>query len=181
MKSTGEVMGMDADFGVAFAKSQMAASSTLPLSGTVFISVKDRDKSSVVPIAKALHEMGFKIASTQGTADVLKANGIPAEGLKKIKDGSPNATDLLHASKLVLVINTPSGEKPRQDEIVIRSLAVSRGVPCVTTIEGAVASVLGIRAMKEKPMKACALQTYHKLITQGTPRAANAVKQTLPA
>ena len=181
MKSTGEVMGMDADFGVAFAKSQMAASSTLPLEGTVFISVKDRDKSSVVPIAKALHDMGFMIASTRGTADVLKANGIPAEGLKKIKEGSPNATDLLHGGKLALVINTPSGEKPRQDEIVIRSLAVSRGVPCVTTIEGAVASVLGIRAMKEKPLKACSLQSYHKTITQSVSRLSNAAKQTLPA
>ena len=145
-------------------KAQMAANSTLPLEGTVFISVKDRDKSPMVPIAKALHDMGFQIASTKGTADVMKANGIPTQELKKIKEGSPNATDLLHSSKLALVINTPSGEKPRQDEIVIRSLAVSRGVPCVTTIEAAVASVLGIRAMKEKDMKACSLQSYHKRI-----------------
>ena len=164
MKSTGEVMGIDADFGLAFAKAQMAANSALPLEGTVFISVKDRDKSAVVPIAKALDEMKFKIVATQGTADILMKNGIRAEGLKKIKEGSPNATDLLHASKLDLVINTPTGEKPRQDEIVIRSLAVSCGVPCVTTIEGAVASVLGIRAMKEKSVKATSLQSYHKTV-----------------
>ena len=164
MKSTGEVMGIDKDFGVAFAKAQMAANSALPLEGAVFISVKDKDKSVVVPIAKALDEMKFKIVATQGTADILRKNGIQAEGLKKIKEGSPNATDLLHTSKLDLVINTPSGEKPRQDEIVIRSLAVSRGVPCITTIEGAVASVLGIRAMKEKSMKVMSLQAYHKSI-----------------
>ena len=162
MKSTGEVMGIDADFGLAFAKAQMAASSTLPLKGTVFVSVKDRDKKALVPIAKALIELGFKLVATQGTADVLKANGIPADPLKKIKEGSPNVTDLIQASKLDWVINTPAGEKPRQDEIVIRSLAVSRGVPCVTTMEGALASVLGIQAMKQKTMKAESLQDYHE-------------------
>jgi carbamoyl-phosphate synthase large subunit len=166
MKSTGEVMGIDADFGLAFAKAQIAASSSLPVKGTVFISVKDRDKSAVVPIAKALGDLKFNIVATQGTADFLNKNGITTKALKKIKEGSPNATDLLHDSELDLVINTPSGEKPRQDEIVIRSLAVSKGVPCVTTIEGAVASVLGIRAMKEKPMKVTSLQKYH----QSTPR-----------
>ncbi len=165
MKSTGEVMGIDVDFGLAFAKAQMAANSTLPLAGTVFVSVKDRDKNAIVPIAKALYEMKFKIVATKGTADILKKNGVPAEELKKIKEGSPNATDLLQQSKLDLVINTPSGEKPRQDEIVIRSLAVSRGVPCVTTIEGSIASVLGIRAMKEKSMKVTSLQMYHENIT----------------
>ena len=161
MKSTGEVMGIDVDFGLAFAKAQMAAGSALPMEGTVFVSVKNRDKDAVVPIARALHEMKFKLVATQGTADVLANNGIPAAPLKKIKEGSPNVTDLLNAGQVALVINTPAGEKPRQDEIVIRSLAVSRGVPCVTTMEGATASVLGIQAMKQKTAKATALQDFH--------------------
>ncbi len=162
MKSTGEVMGMDVDFGLAFAKAQMAASSTLPLKGTVFVSVKDKDKSLVVPIAKALYDMKFKLVATEGTANILKQQGIQADMLKKIKEGSPNVTDLIQEGKLDLIINTPAGEKPRQDEIRIRTLAVSRGVPCVTTIEGAQASVSGIQAMKEKKLTAQSLQDYHR-------------------
>ena len=162
MKSTGEVMGMDDDFGLAFAKAQIAASSTLPFKGTVFISVKDRDKEAITSIARALHEMKFHLVATEGTAKVLAAQKIPADILKKIKEGSPNALDLIQESKLDLIINTPSGEKPRQDEIRIRSAAVARGVPCVTTMEGAVASVSGIRAMKEKKVTACSLQNYHE-------------------
>ncbi len=162
MKSTGEVMGMDDDFGLAFAKAQIAASSTLPFKGTVFISVKDRDKEAITLIARALHEMKFHLVATEGTAKVLAAQKIPADILKKIKEGSPNALDLIQESKLDLIINTPSGEKPRQDEIRIRSAAVARGVPCVTTMEGAVASVSGIRAMKEKKVTACSLQNYHE-------------------
>jgi carbamoyl-phosphate synthase large subunit len=162
MKSTGEVMGMDVDFGMAFAKAQMAASSTLPLKGTVFISVKDRDKTVVVPIAKALFDLKFKLVATEGTANILKQHGIQADMLKKIKEGSPNVLDLIQDGKLDLIINTPAGEKPRQDEIRIRTMAVSRGVPCITTIEGAQASVSGIRAMKEKKMTAQSLQDYHR-------------------
>jgi len=169
MKSTGEVMGIDADFSLAFAKAQIAASSSLPLEGTIFISVKDRDKVAIVPIARLLHEMGFKIASTSGTAKVLSDNKIPAEVLKKVAEGSPNAMDLIRQGKLSLAINTPAGEKPRQDEIRIRTLAVTHGVPCVTTIEGAKASVNGIRSMKEKPMKAMALQSYHEQLKKKKP------------
>jgi len=162
MKSTGEVMGIDADLGLAFAKAQIAASSSLPLQGTVFVSVKDKDKDALVPIARSLHEMKFKLVATKGTAKILAEKGISSDTLKKIKEGSPNAIELLQDGKLDLIINTPSGEKPRQDEIHIRSMAVSRGVPCVTTIEGAAASVNGIWAMKEKAMKVTALQDYHQ-------------------
>jgi len=164
MKSTGEVMGIDEDFGAAFAKSQIAAGSSLPVEGTVFISVKDRDKKPILDIAKSLVEMGFDLVATQGTADVLKKAGLRVEPLKKLKEGSPNVRDLIFASKVDLVINTPSGEKPRQDEIVIRSLTVTRGIPCVTTIEGALASIRGLRAMKEKDLNVCALQDYHAKI-----------------
>ncbi len=169
MKSTGEVMGIDADFSLAFAKAQIAASSSLPLEGTVFVSVKDRDKVAIVPIARLLHEMGFSLASTSGTAKVLGENGIPTEILKKVAEGSPNAMDLVRQGKLALAINTPAGEKPRQDEIRIRTLAVTHGVPCVTTIEGAKASVNGIRSMKEKTMKVNALQDYHKQLKTKKP------------
>jgi carbamoyl-phosphate synthase large subunit len=164
MKSTGEVMGMDNDFGLAFAKAQMAASSTLPSKGKVFVSVKDRDKGPLVAIAKSLHEMKFSLVATEGTAKVLAEHGIPSGVLKKIKEGSPNAIDMIQNSQLALIINTPSGEKPRQDEVRIRSLAASRGIPCVTTLEGAMASVSGIRSMKEKKPDAMAIQSYHKLL-----------------
>ena len=169
MKSTGEVMGIDVDFSLAFAKAQIAASSSLPLEGTVFVSVKDRDKAALMPIARQLFEMGFKIASTSGTAKVLNDNGIPTEILKKVAEGSPNAMDMIRQGRLVLAINTPAGEKPRQDEIRIRTLAVTHGVPCVTTIEGAKASVNGIRSMKEKTMKVNALQDYHKQLKTKKP------------
>ncbi len=169
MKSTGEVMGIDTDFGLAFAKAQIAASSSLPLSGSVFVSVKDRDKSPMMPIAKLLHEMGFTLFATSGTAKALAEKGIPAGTLKKIQEGSPNALDMLQEGKLALVINTPAGEKPRQDEIRIRTLAVTRGVPCVTTLEGAEASAAGIRAMKEKPMDVHALQDYLERIKTAKP------------
>jgi carbamoyl-phosphate synthase large subunit len=161
MKSTGEVMGIDDNFGGAFAKAQIAASSALPTAGTVFVSVKDRDKEAIVPIAKSLFEMNFHLVATQGTAERLKKAGIKVDPLKKLSEGSPNVTDLIQASKLALVINTPSGEKPRKDEVVIRSSAVSRGVPCVTTLEGALASVEGMTAMKKRPLQVKALQEYH--------------------
>ena len=144
MKSTGEVMGIDEDFGKAFAKSQIAAGSALPVRGTVFLSVKDRDKRAIVPVARELALMG-----------------VPVQPLKKIGEGSPNAADLIQTRGLDLVINTPSGERPRKDEVVIRSMAVSRGISCITTIEGAVAAVEGMRVMRDKSLSVTALQDYH--------------------
>ncbi len=167
MKSTGEVMGMDDDFGIAFAKSQIAAGTSLPEKGTIFLSVKDRDKEALIPIAQALSKMQYDLVATEGTALILKQNNIEVRSLKKISEGSPNVTDLIDGSALDLVINTPSGEKPRQDEIVIRSLAVSRGIPCITTIEGARASLEGLRVLKsKKKLKACSLQSYHEKIVK---------------
>ena len=171
MKSTGEVMGMDKDFGAAFAKAQIAASSSLPLKGTVFVSVKDRDKQAVVTIAKKLDQYGFKIVSTQGTAKVLSENGIKVRALKKISEGSPNITDLIQGGQIALVINTPAGETPRRDEVVIRSLAVSRGVPCVTTMEGADASIKAIEAMKKKDLTVMSLQEYHEICLEKNVRS----------
>ncbi len=162
MKSTGEVMGIDADFGRAFAKAQIAAGGTLPLKGTVFLSVKAKDKKAITEIGQALAAMDFKLVATEGTARVLSEAGITVRPLKKLYEGSPNVTDLLQRSEIALVINTPSGAKPRKDEVVIRTLAVSRGVPCVTTVEGAIASVRAIQAMKKGSLTATALQEHHK-------------------
>ena len=164
MKSTGEVMGVDRDFGAAFAKAQEAASSTLPQKGTVFISVKNSDKEAMVPIASRLSQLGFHLVGTEGTAQALKKAGIKVKALKKLSEGSPNVTDLIHTSKIDLVINTPSGEKPRKDETVIRSLAVSKGVSCITTLEGATAALKGIEAMKHKGLGVTSLQTLHRKI-----------------
>ena len=157
-------MGIDRDFGAAFAKAQMAANSPLPLSGTIFLSVKDSDKEAILDIGQSLAKMGFELVATHGTARVLSQSGVPVQPLKKISEGSPNVIDLIQAGKIKLVINTPSGDKPRVDEVKIRSFAVSRGVSCVTTIEGAFASVEGIKAMKKKEMKAVCLQAYHEKI-----------------
>ncbi|MGH7197946.1 MAG: carbamoyl-phosphate synthase large subunit [Candidatus Omnitrophota bacterium] len=165
MKSTGEVMGIDESLDKAFAKSQIAANSPLPLQGTVFLSVTEKDKAQIVEIGKMFSKMKFSLVATAGTAEVLEKAGIPVKSLKKISEGSPNAADLIHASEISLVINTPSGAKPRKDEVVIRSLAVSRGIPCVTTMEGAFASVQGIQAMKAKDLGVCALQDYHARIS----------------
>ncbi len=162
MKSTGEVMGIDTNFGKAFAKAQIAASSTLPTEGTVFLSVKDKDKPAITEIAKQLSLMKFNLVATEGTAKVLKEAGIVVKPLKKISEGSPNVTDLIQAQALSLVINTPAGDKPRKDEVVIRSMAVSRGVPCITTIEGALASIQGMKAVKDKELSVCALQIHHE-------------------
>ncbi len=170
MKSTGEVMGIDDDFGKAFAKSQIAASSSLPLKGTVFLSVKDKDKVRVLPIAKDLAAMGFKLVATQGTANVIEKAGLKVEALKKLSEGSPNVTDLINASGIDLIFNTASGENPRRDEVVIRSFAVSRGIPCVTTIEGALASIQAIHAMKENKLSVRSLQEHHQRIEKAPPK-----------
>ncbi|MBI4352808.1 MAG: carbamoyl-phosphate synthase large subunit, partial [Candidatus Omnitrophica bacterium] len=164
MKSTGEVMGIDDEFGKAFAKSQAAAGSPLPTRGTVFVSVQDKDKAEAAGIAKELERMGFHLVATEGTARTLDREGIRVTPLKKIGEGSPNVLDLMGAGKIHLVVNTPSGKRPRKDEVAIRSFAVSRGIPCITTIEGALASVRGIQAVRNKELSVCALQDYHEKI-----------------
>jgi carbamoyl-phosphate synthase large subunit len=163
MKSTGEVMGIDVDFGRAFIKSQIAAGQNLPLSGNVFISVKNKDKRQITFIAKRLVDLGFNLISTQGTAKALKSNGIAVKEIHKIQEGRPNILDLIKNREIHLIVNTPSGKVPRVDEVKIRSLAVQYGVPCITTISGAQASVNGIEAMLKKELEVKALQDYHKI------------------
>jgi len=162
MKSTGEVMGIDCDFGSAYIKSQIAAGQKIPLKGNVFISVRDKDKRSMVMIAKQLHEIGFNIFATQGTAGVLQRNGIPATTLAKIAEGRPNVLDLMKDGKIQMVINTPSGRTPRQDEVKIRSHVVLYNVPYTTTISGAQATVNGISALSKKRLSVRSLQEYQK-------------------
>jgi carbamoyl-phosphate synthase large subunit len=158
MRSTGEVMGIDDSFPVAFAKSQVAASSALPLKGTVFLSVADRDKEEVIPIARALAEMGYLLLSTQGTAQYLRAAGIPVERVAKLQEGRPNLIDHMKNGQVALVINTPSGKGARTDEGKIRATAVALGVTCITTIAAAQAAVEACRALRQRVVTVSALQ-----------------------
>ena len=160
MRSTGEVMGIDADLGVAFAKAQAAAKPGLPTKGNVFLSVKDADKPRATALARALVELGFTIHSTSGTAKMLADNGVPVKRISKIAEGRPNAVDMLKNGQIQLVINTPAGMIPRQDENKIRAAAYAHGVCLMTTITGAFAAVEGIRALRDKPVGVKPIQLY---------------------
>lgn len=160
MRSTGEVMGQDEDFGIAFAKTQMAAKPSLPMEGNVFLSVKDSDKPKALDIAKGLAELGFSFTSTEGTAKFLNENGIKAESTLRISEGRPNVADLIKNGKVQLVINTPLGLIPRRDENGIRSEAVSHSVPVITTLGSAYAALKGIRSLKDHNFSVKSLQDY---------------------
>jgi carbamoyl-phosphate synthase large subunit len=163
MKSTGEVMGIDSTFGVAYAKSQIAAGQKLPKKGNVFISVKNQDKRDIVFVAKRLADFGFKIMATSGTADTLIKNDIEVEILPKLLEGRPNIIDLIKDGKVDLIINTPAGKATKEDEAKIRSQAILYSVPLITTVAGAQASVNGIENLIKKPeMSVKSLQEYHK-------------------
>ncbi|MEN9662083.1 MAG: carbamoyl phosphate synthase large subunit [Verrucomicrobiota bacterium] len=166
MRSTGEVMGIDADLGVAFAKAQAAAKPGLPVKGNVFLSVKDADKARAVNLARELCAMGFEIYSTSGTAIVLGENGVPVKRLAKVSEGRPNAADLIKNGQIQLVINTPGGMIPRRDENLIRAAAYAHNVCIMTTITGALAAVEGIRALREKPVGVRPIQSYRGNVTQ---------------
>jgi carbamoyl-phosphate synthase large subunit len=158
MRSTGEVMGVDETFPVAFAKSQMAASNALPSEGTVFISVANRDKPDLVPIARALSEMGYRLISTPGTAQSLRSAGIHVEGVAKIQEGRPNVIDYMKNDQIDLVINTPSGKGARTDEGRIRAAAVAQGITCITTLAAAQAAVEACRALRQQKLSVGAIQ-----------------------
>lgn len=161
MKSTGEVMGIDADLGMAYAKAQMAASSQLPSEGNIFISVKDRDKEEAIGLAKEFSDMGFTIFSTSGTAERFSEAGVPVHRLHKLAEGRPNVLDMIKNGEIVMVINTPSGRIPRRDEVSIRSGALANRVPIITTLRAAHACVRSIRSLKSSDMGVRALQEYH--------------------
>jgi carbamoyl-phosphate synthase large subunit len=158
MKSTGEVMGIDDRMAVAFAKAQMGANSTLPSEGTVFVSVADRDKEAVLPIARGFAEMGFRLIATRGTAQYLRKHGVPVEDVPKIAEGRPNLRDKLKNGEVALIINTPTGRGSSTDEAKIRAEAVTSRVTAITTISAAQAAVEACRALKAHDITVRALQ-----------------------
>ncbi len=161
MRSTGEVMGLDSDLGVAYAKSQMAANSPLPVSGKVFISVSDAHKKEVATVAKSFADLGFALVATGGTAAVLEKAGLKVERIHKLTEGRPNVIDFLKNKEIQLVINTPAGASPREDEVKIRTTAVYTGTPIMTTLSGAKAAALGIAALKKSGYAVKTVQEYH--------------------
>ncbi|HOM27452.1 MAG TPA: carbamoyl-phosphate synthase large subunit, partial [bacterium] len=162
MKSTGEVMGIDKTFELAYAKSQIAAGQKLPLSGKVFISVKDKDKPHIISIAKELKDLGFEILASLGTGKVLEENGISVKIIPKIYEGRPNILDYVINNEISLIINTPSGKKPKKDIVSIRTIAVQRNIPLVTTIPGAKATVYAIKKLKESELNVMDVKSYYK-------------------
>ena len=163
MKSTGEVMGIDYDLGMAFAKSQMAAGGTLPTKGNVFISVKETDRPNVVRIAKGYADLGFTLYATSGTGSVISEAGIPVNILPKLASGQrPNVIDLMKNKDMALVINTPSGKNPREDEVKIRTAAMQNRIPIMTTLRGADAALRAIKSLQGSEVQVRALQEYHK-------------------
>jgi carbamoyl-phosphate synthase large subunit len=160
MKSTGEVMGVDASFGKAFAKSQTASYGSLPTSGRVFVSVANRDKRAMIFPVKRLADLGFEILATAGTAEVLRRNGIPCTEVRKHFEGEHNIVEMIRDGSVDMVINTPYGNPgPRVDGYEIRTAAVSRDIPCVTTIQGAGAAVHGIEALIRQDIGVESLQS----------------------
>ena len=161
MKSTGEVMGISEDFGIAFAKSQSAAGYTIPTSGTVFISVNDNDKAEMQPLARALAEMGFHILATKGTFDFLSTHGVKTEMVYKVNEARPNCVDLIKSGKIHIIFNTPLGGESFYDDTAIRKSATLHGVLVVTTLTAAAATVKAIQALRERALDIVSLQEIH--------------------
>ena len=162
MRSTGEVMGIAADWGEAYAKAQMAAQSALPNTGKVFISVRDSDKNNLLNIARHLADLSFEICATAGTAKVLHEGGLDVQPVFKLSEGRPNVLDLIKNGEVQLIINTGSGQTPHTDGIRIRTAAVLHRIPIMTTLASASAAVLGIRALRDNGLTVTPLQEYHE-------------------
>jgi carbamoyl-phosphate synthase large subunit len=163
MKSTGEVMGVSASrrFGNAFAKAWLGAGEKLPLEGSVFVSVHDRDKAALVPVAERLAEQGFRLLATEGTAAYLATRGLEVERVLKLHEGRPHIGDLLINGEVALVVNTPLGRASHEDDDAIRRLALKHGVPCVTTLSGAMAAAEGIASLREDGLSVTPLQELY--------------------
>jgi len=170
MKSTGEVMGFDRVFGTAFAKSQAAAYGLLPTKGTVFVSIANRDKRAALFPVKRLKDLGFRIVATDGTAQVLRRNGVPAQVVGKFSDGPGNIVEQILAEEVDLVLNTPFGAPgnsgPRLDGYEIRTAAVQAGIPCLTTVQAIAAAVQGIEELITGEVTVTALQAHHEALAQ---------------
>jgi len=162
MRSTGEVMGLDREFRVAYLKAQLAAGSPLPREGTVFLSVRNRDKRPLVHIARGLYDLGFRIVATQGTAHVLERNGMRVDVVHKvIENRRPNIVDLMKEGEIALVINTPEDGRARKDSYLIRRTAVMLNIPYYTTIDGAQAALEAIEAQRAGELQVQPLQAYY--------------------
>src|SRR5437764_5534705 len=161
MKSTGEVMGIDVDLGLAYAKSQMAAPPPLPRKGNVFISVKDADKEAIVPVARQFVKLGFGIIATSGTAETLSKAKIRVKKVFKLREGRPNVLDRVKNGDINFIINTPSGKIPREDEVRIRNASLAQRIPIMTTVRAALASANGIRSLQKRKLRVRRLQEYH--------------------
>jgi len=160
MRSTGEVMGIDTDFGKAFAKAELAASQRLPLKGTVFVSMNDREKAAVVPVVKDLMSLGFKVVATEGTRKVLIENGLEVALVLKLHEGRPHVLDSIKNEQIQLIINTPTGKEALTDDRLIRRTALSYKIPIITTIAGAKATAAAIRSLQSQPLTVKSLQEY---------------------
>jgi carbamoyl-phosphate synthase large subunit len=181
MRSTGEVMGIAEDFPTAFAKAQAAAGAKLPLSGTVFITVTDGDKPAATGVACMLHDLSFRIVATRGTAQAIRRMGIPVETINKIGEGSPHVVDWIERGDVDLVINTPVGTGARADGYEIRTAAVARRIPCITTMAGGMAAARAIAAARRGAPEVRSLQEIHSDAQAARTNGAQAVTQPAPA
>jgi carbamoyl-phosphate synthase large subunit len=163
MRSTGEVMGIAADFPTAFAKAQAAAGAQLPDEGTVFLTVADGDKPAAIGIASLLHDLGFEIIATRGTAQSLRRMGIPATAINKLNEGPNNVVDWIERGAVDLVINTPTGTRARSDGYEIRAAAIARGIPCITTMSGGLAAARAIISAQRGEPEVVSLQELHRI------------------
>ena len=160
MKSTGEVMGIDKNFSIAFAKAQISSGTNLPISGTAFISVKDKDKVSIAKSCRKLVNIGFILSATKGTAQYLKKKNIKVKEIKKVYEGSPNVVDALKENKIQLVINTTEGVGSIADRFSLRRTTLKKNIPYYTTVAGASAAVDAIEAIKNGDLKIKSLQSH---------------------
>ncbi len=164
MRSTGEVIGIDRTFEMAYAKSQLAAGQILPLEGNVFVSVQDKHKDLVYNVAKGLSEIGFKIIATKGTGKFLSEKGLDVKIIGKLYESErPNIIDYIKNNQVNLIINTPTGKNPKRDIVSIRTIAVHKNIPLITTIRGAIATMQAIKKMKENKMDVMDIKMYHTL------------------
>jgi carbamoyl-phosphate synthase large subunit len=164
MKSTGEVMGMDVDLGLAYAKSQMAAPPPLPTGGNMFVSVKDIDKEAIIPVVREFVKLGFRIVATEGTYATLAKASIPVAKVYKLGHGRPDVLDLIKNGDVTFIINTPSGKTPREDEVRIRNASLAGKIPIMTTVRAAQASANGIQSLQRSHLRVKTLQEYHEKV-----------------
>ena len=160
MRSTGEVMGIDTRFGLSYAKAELAAGQQLPREGTVFVSVNDRDKDAVIPIAKGFADLGFTLIATSGTYSALLSKGINVARVLKIHEGRPHVGDALKNEEIQLILNSPVGEAAQEDDKIIRRTALENKIPIITTIAGAKATLAAITSLRENKLQVKALQDY---------------------